>query len=254
MKKRKTIILLLCLVLLLFLYLLFSHKPTKPGEITLDCEITEKACMLADDMDSLDVFIGEQPQEAMIIPICSEKVYYMIWEGHCNKFDEGSNLKIWEFLQSNTDVESGVIAALVIVKLEDNDLLNLLSIKRQDEVVLRNGDIYRVDKTYVEDGSVWIIPRGSEVVDGEFENVVVIPLTEVESINKTEINLADANCALGDFYLYKQRDINQAIKFYEESLRIDPKHMLTLENICNAYNAAGRFEDSLKIKKRERSD
>lgn len=116
-----------------------------------------------------------------------------------------------------------------------------------NEIVLNQGIIFKAHDIAIKDGCIFIMFKGDKRAEKEYETGLVIPLTEVKSINSNPVNQADANCALGNFYLNKPGGLNKAIEFYEKTIAIDPQHRMALANITAAYNYVGRFDDTIYI-------
>lgn len=159
------------------------------------------------------------------------------------------------FLDEIASIDGEMVGAKIDIQPVDNiDEAAMLSYRKisekyngSNEVILSNGIKFKPDNIFIEDGCIWLMFKGNEKSENKYEDGLVIPLTEVESVNKTPVNQVDANCALANFYLYKQHDLNKAIEFYEKTLALDSSNKIALGNIGACYNYAGRFEDSIKL-------
>lgn len=86
-------------------------------------------------------------------------------------------------------------------------------------VELDNGIVLKADGTDDQYGCLFIAFKGHYPVEDvkNFEDLIVIPLTEIKSINGEPVDKFYANVSLCDFYLSKQIDIAKAEVFLKNA-------------------------------------
>lgn len=119
------------------------------------------------------------------------------------------------------------------------------------EIILINGIILRPDKVaHTENtGSILLCFEEDPKAPDNFEEVVIIPLTETSSINGVIVDQADANYLVGNDSLTIGENIVRAIKFYEKALEINPQHKGALINLGRSYVSLGKANEAISLTK-----
>ncbi len=117
----------------------------------------------------------------------------------------------------------------------------------QNEIVLKNGIVFHPYDYEITHGVLSLMFKGERAAPKEFETAFVLPLLEVETINKAKVDPVEANFGMATFYLGEKKDFNIAIGYLEKTLALDPGYQLALIDLGSAYNHVGRFADSLRM-------
>lgn len=117
-------------------------------------------------------------------------------------------------------------------------------------IVLNNGEKLQGDEIFEQDGTLWIMQKSDKEKTGyDYSKGDVYPLIDIESIDGIQLDKAESNFKLANFYFYKEHDPVKAAEFYENAVKLAPKLQPAIVNLMFCYNNSGipRIEDSIRL-------